>query len=455
MDKNISTWQHIDLTEESYDLLLDTFHKLNKQQKYLLEPLEQPDVLEQYLYEIAKFHHGNSLLDVTIEFSVVENKYKFEIEYQKKQNRYPLASLLIFMNEHQNPFLFTNIDLECYKYKEIPNENTFSILIPKKNSHVRFNNNCMYSFLPLNYDETCIDGVKCIKMNIWEKMDKIPNTVIYTSLSAACSSVLDTLQITPFENNVSETINYNNILKEILYENTIEDKIQNKLRNIINKYNNTCNLITIQNTNLNYIDFTDICEIYGDELAKDIFPFINENDDSILEPTNRFYPHKIITSFLATDICYWIINESERLNQWKSSPYPNYDNYLNVDKMPHILNFILFIFNFWKDHLYNIYNLKSNIKLKIKDIFVSKFVEDTNTNGNSIPEENIDNHFLILTIALNDITDYTNGEIQLEEDNIKLNLGDALLHNGKKRKAKGSVGKGTKFVLTLFLDIHR
>jgi hypothetical protein len=222
-------------------------------------------------------------------------------------------------------------------------------------------------------------------------------------------------------------------------------------------------MITIKNINKHYIDFTDICDIYGNELGKDIFPFINENDDSIVENTNRFYKNKIIYELLSKDICYWIINESEKLNKWDISPYTNYNSYLCIDKLPHILNFILFIYNFWKLHIYKLYNLPDNLKLNIKDIFVSKFTKKEEIETDII-HKNTDDNFLILTIFLNDITDYIDGEIIFDnvmdentennDEKIKLNIGDAFIHNGKKPRTTGFVKNGSKYLLTIFFNIQ-
>jgi hypothetical protein len=200
----------------------------------------------------------------------------------------------------------------------------------------------------------------------------------------------------------------------------------------------------------NYIEQSDICQIYGDELAKDIFPFVNKDDDTIIDSDNRFYKIKLMTDILSHEICYWIINESEKVKEWNPSPYKNYDNYLNIEKLPHILNFILYISNFWIVNINKLYDLNNkNLRINIKDIFVSKYCKSNIDN-----DYYIDNSFLSLNIALNEITDFTEGEIKFDDLNkIKLNQGDSVIYSGKTERTKGSVSDGVKYVLVLLFTI--
>jgi hypothetical protein len=59
--------------------------------------------------------------------------------------------------------IFTNVNLERYKYKEIPNENQFMISVPRPYYHVVLEQNTLYGCG--SFDEKSSNGTY-IKLNI-------------------------------------------------------------------------------------------------------------------------------------------------------------------------------------------------------------------------------------------------------------------------------------------------
>jgi hypothetical protein len=117
--------------------------------------------------------------------------------------------------------------------------------------------------------------------------------------------------------------------------------------------------------------------------------------------------------------------------------------------MPAILNFLLFVSNFWLVEIKKLYHCE-NINLNINDLFVSKYTKES---MNDVM--NPDGSFLCLNIYLNSNIDYINGEICFNDNDQKIMIqqGDALIYNGKKLRTKGCVNDGAKYVLVFMLEI--
>jgi hypothetical protein len=377
-----------------------------------------------------------------IEFIVENPDNTFKIDYNKKNKTYPLMTIITFLEDNSNPIIFTHIEMESYKYKEISDENQFLCMKPSMNTQIAFNSSKYYGFYKVNE----ING-KILKINIWDiKLDD--KLSMYTSniIAEYNSANIEELHL----NFVYENVFYKNIIKSLLYEDLCKVYV---LDNIIKKHAMN-SIIVIKNVCSGYTDISILKEKYHD-IADDIYPFINKNSDILIDvKKNRFNRNKIIQSVLSKNVCYWIINECEKM-EWNESKYSNYNTYINVEKIPSILNFLLFVSNFWLDEIKELYNCK-NVSFNISDAFVSKYtknvISDAKTNDNS---------FLTLNIYLNDNIDYKDGEIVFSNDitngisseKIMINQCDMLIYNGKQLRTNGNVSCGVKYILVLMLEI--
>lgn len=412
--------------------------------KYILDSskISTFDAIEKYIFDITSFHLKNRDIDYNncnIEFSIETQSNNFKIDYNKKSKKYPLFSIITFLDDEINPIIFTKIDLESYKYKEIPCENTFLCFKPSCFYQIVFDSSTYYGF----YKSINTNG-KFIKINVWDC--DISDVPIYTSNEINREN--DIVIITPVKkNDFYETLNYKNVINLFLYEKY--DKIS-MLENILLKYQENSTII-INNKTIDYYDISFLEDIYGN-MAKELYPFVNKGCQNIIPiENNRFYRNKIVQNILSKDICYWIINECEKIDNWETSIYPNYNNYLNIEKMPSILNFLLFVSNFWLMDIRKLYNFDDKISLNIKDVFISKYKKDKNEEI-----QNSDGSFLTLNIFINDKLDYNDGEIIFSDINekIKINQGDMIIYNGKKLRTKGVVSEGVKYILVFLIDLH-
>ena len=402
-------------------------------QKYTFNSLNETNI-DKTIHAISQFHMKSKNIEYnsdihTIEYEVIESINTFQIEYNKKMKKCPLITILTFFSEEN--LCITDIDLESYKYKEIKDDNMFACFKSSKNSQIVFNSSKYYGF----YNAS---GSKFIKINIWDcKIEN--NQQILPVYNHYIEPVITSLEM-PY---TIESLIYKNMINIFLYET---DHSLFLIDNILAKYPEN-SLIYINNTSKTFIDIQYLEEKYG-EVATDIFPFVNTDIDEIIDKeTNRFYKNKIIQNILSKDICYWIINECEK-KEWNVSKYKNYNTSINIETVPSILNFLLFITNFWFMDIKKSYNCNS-ITFNITDMFVSKYTKEK-----IIEDKYSDGNFLVLNIFLNSIDDYKDGEIVFENDEkISIQHCDLLLYNGKRLRTKGSVSDGMKYVLVLMIEI--
>jgi hypothetical protein len=323
--------------------------------------------------KIVSFHAPNKKYEI-IEY----NSNKMNVDCIKK--KYPLISIMI----PKGQCIFTEIDMEIYKYKNILDDNTFYIVNPLENTYVLFDSSKFYVG----------EGTK---INIWDETidNEIDSTFEPTELSF-------------------DEINMRHDLKKIMYLpiTIIYDKT-----------------IRVKNTYIKK-DYTRLYEKYGN-VVDDLIPFIENKE---LEENNRFNRMKHVQKLLSKDVCYWIMNECDK-QDWIDCIYNNYDLCVSIEKIPGVLNFILYSCHFWLVEVMKIYDIQ--IPLNIVEIFIAK-------NDNQKCEKSSDDNLIVLNIQLNE----TENPIQYNNQNILLNQGDMIVYNKKTIREKSN-----NYVLVIMIDI--
>jgi hypothetical protein len=412
-------------------------------------PISNP--LEQYIYDIITFHFKNRGEVFTPEKHYVElsifNENNSGFEYDKINKKHPSFTIIVFLDECLPPFYFTSIDFESYKYKDIEDDNTILISKPKKNSHIIFDGSNYYGIL-----SNSSSSGKYMKINIWNEKPSYHNYDNYHITSEANSRITSnsSLQLQKNYGIIYETIyDKDDLFDRVLY-NDNDQKPFDKILSILNQTSDLVNTIMISIKKEFVTDLASLSIKYG-PIAKDILPFFN--NDVVFDDTNRFSRKKLINNTLVNYICYWIINESEKKTSWKPSLYKHYANTLSVEYIPPVLNFILFISNFWLTDIRNTYDIGNSVHLNIRDIFVSKYFNQEKDVVNTLLDDN-DNSFFVINIQLSNQTDYIGGDVLFEDgDLISTNQGDMLIHSGKKKRTSGGVTYGEKYILVLIIDI--
>jgi hypothetical protein len=414
---------------------------LLKNKKYKLSHKTNYDILEKYILDVVLSHASEKgiIFDHnthTIEFyfNIHDN---FSSNYSKKYKRSPVFSSIIFLSDNNSDILFTNIDIEAYKYKEIPQENIISIVCPKKNTNVLFDSSKYYGKIKFDPDSNCNDT--CIVINLWENI--VSDCDTYNNNDGNNNEVLN-YTVSEYNNILYETINLENMVEEIVYDNNY----YNIVKQIQKMKNKDINMIILKNIVGNNVDILMLIEKYGN-IANELYPFF-DNRSVNYNSNNKFHKKKIIKNILSKDVCYWIINECEMSNNWSENTLLN-SMTKSLELIPSVLSFILFSSFFWTKEIKKLYDF--DIDLNINNIFIVKNTIQTNVCNNF----NCDKSFLTININLNNSNDYIGGEIIFDDDTINLNQGDMLVYNGQLPRNNNSVKNGVQYVLVLTIYIKQ
>ena len=328
--------------------------------------------------QILSFHAENKKYEI-IDYS----SNKMNVDYVKK--KYPLLSIIIPSGQ----CIFTEITMDMYKYKNISNKSTIYVINPEENTYILFDSSKFY----------CGKGTK---INIYEEVD------LSNVSSSNQSYIRENIQNIEYESNIN--------LKKIIYEP-------------INFLLNPGKLLNTYNEN----NYNRLYETYGN-IVDDLLPYIENNQ---IDTKNRFNRMKVVKNIISKDVCFWIMNECEK-QEWIDCKYLNYPICVSIEKIPGVLNYVLYTFNYWIDHIKSLYEM--NIKLNIKDIFIAK-----NNNSQKRIEKINDDAFIALNIQL----DNMNNTIIYNNDSIQLEQGDMIVYNKKTLREKCN-----NYVLVLMIDFN-
>ena len=456
-------YDEINFNKNNYDNIISEIKLLDIKKQYNIDEQTIDDCksLKQYIFNVTLFHlkEKNISYDKNkhlIEFSFMQYTDNLFSEYNKKLNTSPLFTTISFLSDKNNSLIFSNIDVDSYKYKEINDENSYKIIIPNKYTHLIFDSSKYYGFFNINakYTDTSEEytndnNLFFLKINLWD-------------LKSPIESVNDVGEtVVTFENNIDPYVYYNNniifneniinnnINEELLY-NTNEDDTIDKIYDIFSKKITSLKQYTMINLNFkinNNLDYYTLFNKYG-KIVDDILQLSNSN---IIDKNNFFYRNKIIKQIFSKDICYWIINESEIYNKWYSSNYYNYELNIKLECLPHVLNFVLFSSNFWLLHFKYVYDIPDNVKIVFREIFVAK-----NREKFIFKENTMDKNYFICNVQLNENVDYQGGEIIIEDSELNggclLEQGSMIIYHSSKERNDKIISKGEIYMLVFILE---
>lgn len=365
---------------------------------------------------------------------------KFTIECDKLTKQSPVSTMMLFASEIQSPLVFTHIDTEAYKYKEIPSESELYLYKPRLNTCIAFDSSKFYGFYKQSTFEEPND-LRFIKINLWraqiskELYELPPNSL---NFDIVIEEGIQDLQKTIFNSGLIEMLLY-------------ERKYITDLENIIkeDEFVQWRGIVKVSNKYRKYIDFNELQTKYGD-LAEDLYPLISSQD---IQRLNRFSKTKIFLNVLSKDVCYWVINECEKVNKWNKSPYINFETYLNLEILPSILSYFLFVSNYYLMQIKKGFEIENkDVKFNIKDIFITKVSNNFKYNSN----KRIESHF-IATIQLNDEKDFQGGLFTFQNDSqdpsIALMQGDMLVFNGNQNLSISQITQGERYLIVFLIEI--
>ena len=434
------------------------------------------NIIEKLVYDIVKFHVNR--LNITDEYYIeywIKNKNNYINQLHidcdeelREQNifEYPILSCVTYLNNSDCPFVLTDINLDKYKYKDFNNSEKINIFFPKTYSHVAFNSINYHGAIDIFSTNTTNNNTNnraLIAINIWKK--KQPNKLLCIdhNLDNKCNK--DDSSIVRFEENLNID-NYNlseKVLNFDFYETLLynTNNIQNVIPEFIkdylkNKLNESVNTIILYNPEkvkeINFIE--NKTSLKSIEYSKIQIYEIEKMDISNIA-YNRFLQRFIYEKIYQSNICNWIINESENYalnnggwNTKRHNKYPTTD--LPVDKIPSIFNFIMSTFEHIFNKISKSYCISSNTKYDINDMFIVKYEKDKQTSL----ELHHDVSFLSVNLLLSNTCDFEGGGTFFSDGIISyLEQGDMIVHSGKIKHAGLPITNGTRYLLVAFIKV--
>jgi hypothetical protein len=443
----------------------------SKSTKLLDLSKESYSTFEKFVYDTAVYHFKRLNIDINcinsgkyyIEFWC-KNKFdthKLHVdcdEYEKKTKLnyiYPLLSCVTYFNDNKCPTIITNVDMDTYKYKEFDSQTEIFLSMPKCNKQITFDGRFFHGSIILdkNFKE---DSRYIIAINLW---DKKPSNIDYYASendNNQLSKIPEFFKIEK-EKDFTNTINF---CKKIINYNLFEDILYNYNETALSAFKEYIQLDNSEKSCYKFIlDSTierkeielKLKNKYGD-IIDDINEIMNENANL---KYNRFLQRFHYEKVYNTDICRYIINESEKYatnnGGWTKKRHNNYPTTdLPVERIPSIFGLILETLHNIVKKVKKSYGLKDNMVVNIHDLFVVKYKD----NEQNYLDMHRDGSFLSFNILLSDAADFEGGGTYFDDGlTAYLEQGDILIHSSKIKHAGLPITKGTRYLLVGFLNL--
>jgi len=468
---NINTWiisnhkYHDNLLRDIDMFCQGTFLLNLTKSKYTL--------IEKYVYDIAMFHFARLKIH-DIENHAIEFwcKSKFQThalhvdcdESLKRKGSYiyPLLSCVTYLNDVSScPTIITNVDMDCYKYKEFDSQTELILSLPLRNKQITFDGHFFHGSTTL-FNNQDIQERYIIAIKFWKTK---PHDVNYykVNIETNCNDKVilkreDPLITLREDNNAicsvnvcSDTINYS-LFNDILY-NKKTDACYRFNQYIILKCSNGYHTFKfiLDHSIKEDKKHAELKNKYG-VIMDDIREISN---DKISLKYNRFLQRFSFPKIYSPDMCRYIINECEKYAKlnggWTTTrhhKYPTTD--LPVDKIPSIFGIILETLKTITNKISISYGLHDDMVLDIKDLFVVKYSHDAQ---NQL-EMHTDVSFISFNILLNESSEFEGGGTYFDDGlTSRLEQGDILIHSSRIKHSGLPITAGCRYLLVGFVNI--
>ena len=450
-------------------------------------------LIEKYVYDSAMFHFARlNIYDMENHFVEFWCKSRFDThalhldcdeKLKKTSGKYehPLLSCVTYLNDVPNsPTIITNVDLECYKFKDFEEQTEIVLSLPVRNKQITFDGHFYHGSTTLTEvdagadtdrsDEHETDGRYILAINLWNKKPidveyYVPNENRIDMTGAMFQNDDRLINISATDTKIgsinvsNDIINYN-LFNDILYNKKkkacyVFNEIIQKYRLDKNAENNIENITTFKFSLDDSIKekqkHVELKNKYGDIM--DDFKAIM--DKTIDLKYNRFLQRFTFPNLYSSDMCNYIVGECERYASknggWtvdRHTSYPTTD--LPVDKIPSIFGLILETLKTITTRVSASYGLHDKMIINVKDLFVVKYSHDAQ---NQL-EMHCDGSFLSFSILLNDASEFEGGGTYFDDGlTCRLNKGDMLLHSSQIKHSGLPITKGKRYLLVGFLNI--
>lgn len=346
----------------------------------------------------------------TITFKIITNELEFDNNEKK--------SIVIFNHSSDKLcVLISELSDDDFKYKELENTKILQVCILKENEYVYICKEKYFSVLSLNEhlsefiqitldDDNKNDYEQLFNTNEFVLMDKQINCIedyeliLYDTLSSNIKDLCKDLDYGKYKINLLLDNPYDNDLLKMKYS---EPLIQS------------------------------IMELKRGEISE----------------TNMFFNNKLIQKLYAVDVCYWILNECFKHN-FVESIYEGFGKVLNINQMPHILDYVLYSSDLWVTYFKKLFNITEyDLKINISEIFIANNSEKYNIIKNPLDKKN----FFVCKILLNDKIDFKGGNTNINGNSIEIKQCDMLIYNINQMIKYEDITHGMAYYMVFILDI--
>lgn len=431
-------------------------------------------LIEKYVYDNAMFHFArlkiHDIENYAIEFwcksKFRDNDLHVDCDEKllKQEMRlvYPILSCVTYLNDNSGcPTIITNIDMDCYKYKDFESQTEIILSLPQRNKQITFDGHFYHGSTTL-FDNQDIQERYIIAINLWKTK---PYMVPFYDLNneSICNDNLSFERDEPL-------INLQEDNTKICSVNVCNDTINYSLFNDIlyNKKTNSCyrfNEFIKSNSVNGYHTFKFILDHSIKEqqkfaILKDKYGVIIDDireisNDKINLKYNRFLQRFLFPKIYSADMCRYIINECENYAKhnggWttkRHQSYPTTD--LPVNNIPSIFGIILETLKTITNKISTSYGLHDDMLLDINDLFVVKYSHDAQ---NKL-ELHKDGTLISFNILLNESNEFEGGGTYFDDGlTYYLEQGDILIHSSRIKHSGLPITSGYRYLLVGFINI--
>lgn len=472
----------IDCQDSDYEILVNSIQNNFKKQLYVLDINKTSfDIVEKYVYDIAKSHFDRLGIDISTKY--VEFWYKSHVniskdlisginnfhidcdEVERKCNNIffkPLLSCVSYFNTCDFPTLITQVNNDEYKFKKFENKNEIQLIFPEERKQITFVGTNFHGVLNIsNLDANTEIKRLMFAINLW---DRIPTDIcLYKNQNKNENIYQKEPKIFGVINNENQFATINNKKKQFdfnFYETMLYDKynfvlnadIIKAIREYTGSEKNFIIADIIENKESQNVDSK---TAIFDKLNSQIQKINNITEDTLDIFYNRFIQRFIYNNVFSKSVCEWLIYESEEYakknNGWtthRHAKYPTTD--IPLENITNIFNFCLYSFNDFFKKIQNSYCLPDYVNFNIIDLFIVKYDYEMQ---NSL-ELHHDGSFLSLNILLNDPSEFEGGGTYFNDGiTVFSKQGDLIVHSGKVKHSGLPISKGKRYVLVAFVNI--
>ena len=469
---NINTWN---IDEHIYqDKLIQETKQFDGNTVLLDLTKNNYTLLEKFVYDTAIFHLSrlniHNMKNHYVEFWC---KSKFDTHAlhvdcdeslkMKGEYDYPLLSCVTYLNDVPGcPTIITNVDMDCYKYKEFESQTELILSLPVHNKQITFDGSFFHGSTTLD-DTQHMDERYIIAINFWKTK---PHNVEYYNPNT-CGENDNRSQFVrdkPIINLREDTTDICsvNVCNDTINYHLFNDILYNKKSDACYRFNQFIKTTTCNKSHtFKFILYNSIKEDEKHAELKAKYGVIMDDirdiqyNDTNLKYNNRFLQRFSFPKIYSADMCRYIINESEKYathnGGWTTKrhhAYPTTD--LPVDKIPSIFGIILETLKTIMKRISISYDLHNDMTMDVKDLFVVKYSHDAQNHL----EMHKDGSTISFNILLNESCEFEGGGTKFDDGlTHHSQQGDLFIHSSRIDHSGLHITNGIRYVLVGFLDI--